>query len=243
MKDIIDKLRDDEEYYRGVGKNYLSNSDISSLLGNKNMFKKDKEDNKNFLVGRFFHQLLLEPEKAKDITFVDCKSRNTKMYKEFLIDNELDMVMLKDEYDNTMSLASHMKKNINIFNEIYADGNQFEVPMVAEVNGHMWKGKADIVTNTKLIDLKTTSNIRDFRWSAKKYNYDSQCYIYQELFGKPLEFIVIDKTTMEMGVFEPSSDFLLSGERKVDDAIDVYNRFFSKDATESVDDFIMYDIL
>ena len=42
MKDIIDKLRDDEEYYRGVGKNYLSNSDISSLLGNKNMFKKDQ---------------------------------------------------------------------------------------------------------------------------------------------------------------------------------------------------------
>ena len=38
MSDIIEKLRDDAEYYGGVGKNYLSNSDISSLLNNPKEF-------------------------------------------------------------------------------------------------------------------------------------------------------------------------------------------------------------
>ena len=31
-KAIVSKLKDDKEYYNGVGKNYLSNSDISTLF-------------------------------------------------------------------------------------------------------------------------------------------------------------------------------------------------------------------
>ena len=33
-KEIIEKLRDDENYYGKFGKQYLSNSDISALLNN-----------------------------------------------------------------------------------------------------------------------------------------------------------------------------------------------------------------
>ena len=32
--EIITKLRDDEHYYGDFGKQYLSNSDVSTLLGN-----------------------------------------------------------------------------------------------------------------------------------------------------------------------------------------------------------------
>ena len=34
MNEIIEKLKDDKEYYGGVGKQYLSNSDIGALLNN-----------------------------------------------------------------------------------------------------------------------------------------------------------------------------------------------------------------
>ena len=34
MKEIYDKLRDDEHYYGDFGKQFLSNSDISTLLKN-----------------------------------------------------------------------------------------------------------------------------------------------------------------------------------------------------------------
>ena len=239
----LKKLNDDNEYYRGVGKNYLSNSDIFSLLGNKSMFRKEQEPDKNLLIGSLFHQLLLEPEKVGAFNVVDCSTRNTKLYKDFLIENNIEMALLRDEYDSTFELASRMKKNIHIFNAIYDDGNMFEVPAIGNIKGHMWKGKADIVCKDKLIDLKTTSSIRDFKWSAKKYNYDSQCYIYQELFNRPLEFLVIDKTTMEVGIFEPSDEFIESGEMKVEMAIDVYNRFFSDDATETVEDYIIREML
>ena len=65
--EVLEKLRDDNEYYRGVGKNYLSNSDIGSLLNNPLYFGVSQPDNPNFAKGRLFHQLLLEPEQLKFI--------------------------------------------------------------------------------------------------------------------------------------------------------------------------------
>ena len=38
MQDIIEKLRDDAQYYGEFGKQYLSNSDIGALLGNPKEF-------------------------------------------------------------------------------------------------------------------------------------------------------------------------------------------------------------
>ena len=92
----------------------------------------------------------------------------------------------------------------------------------------MWKGKADIVNHDEklVIDLKTTADIDKFRWSASKYNYDSQAYIYRKLFGYDMLFIAMDKSTNQIGLFECSSEFYRSGERKVEKASEVYDLFF-----------------
>ena len=84
MNNDIEKLRIDKEYYTGVGKKYLSNSDIGTLLKNPKEFGKVSEDNINFAKGRLFHQLILEPNKAEESikNAVDVSSRNTKAYKE-----------------------------------------------------------------------------------------------------------------------------------------------------------------
>jgi len=70
-----------------------------------------------------------------------------------------------------------MTQNLAFFEGIRQEGNEYEVPAIKEIYGEMWKGKADIVCSDKLIDLKTTGKIDDFKYSARKYNYDSQCYI------------------------------------------------------------------
>ena len=72
---VLELLKDDNQYYSGIGKNYLSNSDIGTLLENPKEFGKQREDNKAFAEGRYFHQSILEPEKVKDVKFVDVKSR------------------------------------------------------------------------------------------------------------------------------------------------------------------------
>lgn len=243
MQDIIQLLKNDAEYYSGAGKNYLSNSDIGTLLNNPKEFGKPREDNKNFAEGRLFHQLLLEPEKADNVPMVDVSTRTTKEYKTFCEANNLPFAMLKKEVDEIKGLVDIMRGNIQFYDDIYADGNQFEVPAVGELFGMKWKGKADIVGHDILIDLKTTSDIQKFRYSAKSYNYDSQCYIYQHLFGRPLVFYVIDKGTGQLGVFKPTESFLRGGELKVQRAIEVYNKYFGENPTDSIDNYYIFDTL
>jgi len=106
--------------------------------------------------------------------------------------------------------------------------NDYEVPMIKEIEGITWKGKADIVNHDEklVIDLKTTGDIDKFRWSANKFNYDSQAYIYSQLFGYEMLFIVIDKTTHQLGLFDCSPQFYENGLDKVRKAVEVYDLFF-----------------
>lgn len=237
MNNVTELLKNDAEYYGGVGKNYLSNSDIGALLTNPKTFKQDRPDNKSFAEGRYFHQLLIEPDKAQVAHVVEASTRNTKIYKDYCDANGLDFCLLKHEVDEVETLASLMRSNIYFYDEIYKDGNVYEQPAIGEIKGLMWKGKADIITDEVIIDLKTTSDIQKFKWSAKAYNYDSQAYIYQKLFGKPLVFFVIDKTTQQLGIFRPTENFILGGERKVERAIEVYNTYFGDSATDDIDNY------
>ena len=46
-----------------------------------------------------------------------------------------------------------------------------------------------------------------------------------------------------LGVFEPTESFIQSGEEKVEKALEIYNKFFSKNATENIDEFFIKEEL
>jgi hypothetical protein len=241
MKDIIKLLQDDREYYDGVGKNYLSNSNIGDLLKNPKNFNKKQEDNKNFLVGRYFHQLILEPEKAAATPHIDLATRRGKAYDSFLEENNITIGLLTKEKIMLENLVESML-NVDDFRAlIQEEGVQYEVPMVKEIHGEMWKGKADIVGSEHLIDIKTSSSIEKFRWSVRDYNYDSQAYIYQQLFNKPLVFLVIDKTSRMMGMYPVSDESLARGEEKVIKAVEQYRKFYGENPSEDINQFYFYE--
>jgi hypothetical protein len=243
MMDIIEQLRDDNNYYGKLGKQYLSNSDVGTLLNNPQGYGKSRPDSKNLLEGRYFHQLLIEPEKAQVIPFVDVTTRTTKEYKNYCEENNLEMCMLKKEKEDIERLVSVMKRNITFYDEIYREGNVFETPAITEIQGLMWKGKADILTSDSIIDLKTTADIQKFKYSAKAYNYDSQCYIYQTLFGKPLVFYVVDKATAQLGIFRPTEEFVRGGEAKVIRAVEVYQKYYGANPTDDIINHYIEDTL
>lgn len=240
-ENVITLLRDDKQYYKGIGKQYLSNSDIGTLLKNPEQFGVSRPDNKNFAEGRYFHQLILEPEKAKEVVWVDTASRNTKAYKEFIEFTVKEVALLRTEKEAIEGLVDKMKGNLDFFEMIHAKGNTFEQPNIVTYKcGEsltQWKGKADIIHKDYVIDLKTTSSIDDFKWNARKYNYDSQAYIYQLLFGKPMMFLVIEKKTGRMGMFTGNEDFYARGKDKMHRAIEVYNKFFSEESTVDIQNF------
>lgn len=242
-EELLALLRDDSEYYSGIGKQFLSNSDIGTLLNCPESYGKQRSDGKVLAEGRLFHTSLLEPLKSQSTLTVDVSSRNTKAYKEFLEANNLEFCLLQKEHDNVMRMVDKIKQNFDIYSMIYHDENKFEVPAVMELYGTQWKGKADIVCKDCLIDLKTTSDITKFNRSASSFNYDSQCFIYQTLFSKPLKFIAIDKETLQIGVFEPSDEFVERGEKKVIKAIEVYKDYFSSEKTKDIRDYYIQQTL
>lgn len=245
MEKDLQLLKEDLHYYGKFGKQFLSNSDIITLLNDPKSFGKEKPMTKAMLVGRYFHTAMLEPEKIDSVEYwtIDASSRNTKVYKEQLLHYKRSLMMLTKEKAEIDKAIETMKTNLEFHDAVYDEDNEFEVPAIHELFGVKWKGKADIVGKEFLIDLKTTSNIKDFKYSAKKYNYDSQAYLYQQFFDKPLIFYVVDKLTLELGVFHPSENFLINGKNKVENAVEIYNKFFSKDATNDIENYIIKEIL
>ena len=107
----------------------------------------------------------------------------------------------------------------------------------------MWKGKADIVTRDLIVDLKTSGDIDNFKYSARKYNYDSQAWVYNQLFGKPMLFIVVDKKTGRTGMYDCSDEFLDRGRDKVFQALEVFKTFFGESPTEDIDNYFINETL
>jgi len=227
MKEIYEKLRNDEHYYGDYGKQFLSNSDISTLLKNPRDLHKPRPSSPAFLVGGYFHTAILEPDKLNRFKIVDATTRNTKKYKEI---SDGEICLLQHEVDKIQLMTETMMSNDvcrDLIKPVLAEVD-YEEPRVGKIFDNMWKGKADIINHEEklVIDLKTTADIDKFRWSASKYNYDSQAYIYSTLFGYEMIFIVIDKETRQVGIFDCSPDFYKRGEDKVRQASAAYDLFY-----------------
>ena len=222
---ILQKLCNDEDYYGDFGNQYLSNSHVGKLLKDPlNAFKPSKPS-PAFLIGGYFHTCILEPNKLDKFKIVKSSTRNTKAYKD-VAGGEL--CLLQHEVDTIELMRQKVMEN-DICKDLITLGDiEYEKPMIEEMFGNMWKGKADIVNHDEklVIDLKTTADINKFNWSASKYNYDSQAYIYSKLFGYEFLFIVIDKSTHQIGLFDCSPDFYRRGEDKVRKASEAYNLFY-----------------
>lgn len=236
-KEAIEKLRIDEHYYGDFGKKFLSNSDISTLLKNPLELGKPREQVPAFLVGGYFHTAILEPDKLKKYKIVEASTRNTKKYKEL---TGGEMCLLQHEVDQLEVMIDKVLNNDVCKGLIRPIDGEYELPGITEIDGIAWKGKADIINRDDglIVDLKTTARLDDFRWSASKYNYDSQAYIYQQIFGYDMVFVAIDKTTHQIGIFDCSPQFIQRGKDKVDKAIEAYKLFHDNPEFEPRNYFI-----
>ena len=230
---VLQRLKNDEDYYGDFGNQFLSNSHVSKLLKDPlNVFEPSKPS-PAFLIGGYFHTCILEPDKLDKYKVVKSTTRNTKAYKDFAGG---ELCLLQHEVDSIEVMVDKMMANDICRDLIQPDNGSvvYEEPGITNLFGNTWKGKADIINhNEKLvIDLKTTGDIDKFKWSAQKFNYDSQAYIYRTLFGYDMLFIVIDKNTHQIGLYDCSPDFYRTGRDKVEKASEIYDLFYK---TENFD--------
>ena len=224
-KQVVEKLRDDNLYYGDYGKKFLSNSDIATLFSNPLALGEPSKESSAFLVGKYFHTAILEPDKLKSFKIIKSTTRNTKVYKDLSVG---ELCLLQHAVDKIEAMTDVIMQNTVCRDLIRGANVEYEQPSITELFGNKWKGKADIVNHDDkvIVDLKTTADINKFKSSAYRYNYDSQAYIYQQLFGYEFIFIVIDKNSNQIGIFDCSNEFLDRGQLKVEKASEIYDLFY-----------------
>lgn len=234
-KDILAKMDDDSFYYGHLGKHALSSSSIKLLQTSPKKYHyitkySNNETSPALRAGHLFHTAILEPEKYSEIKFVDVQSRNTKKFKE-AVEEYGECFTAKERSENERLIDAFFKNEQAL--QLITDC-QTEVPAIGEIDGLPFRGKADVLSKTGIVDLKTSTDVRaSFPYSAKKYGYDIQVYIYCQLFEIPyteFQFIALDKGTLDIAIYDVSEDFYLEGERKTLEAIDRYRMFFIDNA-------------
>lgn len=240
MEKVIKKLKDDKHYYGKFGKKYLSNSDIDALINNPFSFQKDKVQSLPFLYGTAFHEMVMFG-KSDSMEAIESSTRTTKIYKQSILDMKKEIVLLQKEADEIQSMVDIFKTNENIKKVLDIKNIEFEVPSVGFMtdNDLPWKGKADILTDDFVYDIKTCSKLKSFRNSSKSYNYDSQAFIYSKLFQRPMRFLVIEKGTGLIGIFDTSDEAYDNGYYKVEAAESQYLKYFVN-KEEDLNNFTKY---
>ena len=227
--EILELMKSDDFYYGYLGKAALSSSSIKLLLDSPKKYKYVTEygsQESNALdAGWLFHTAILEPDVFEKQIFVDVQSKNSKAYK--LAKEEHGKVFTMKQKNDAERLADAFLRNEHALKLI--TNCEFEVPAIKMIHGYAFRGKADVLDSYRIVDLKTTSDLKAFPYAARKYGYDVQVYLYSELFNKSYEefkFIAIDKGSLDIGIYDCSEAFYNSGKEKVTKAIETFETFF-----------------
>ena len=246
-KTLLGRMYNDEFYYGDLNKIALSSSSLKLLLDSpKKYYNITKNgggpETQPMRDGRLLHTLVLEPAKFDNLQFVDVASKNSKKYKEAV--EEFGMVYTSKEKRDAERLADALLENNRAIE--FLEDSSFEIPEIGYVQGMPFRGKADILNRDLICDIKTTTDIKNFSYAARRYGYDVQAYLYCELFNKhhlDFAFLVLDKTSLDIAEYRVSEEFYNSGQKKVAEAISIYKKYienkdlFGSEIVEELDNY------
>jgi len=231
--ELVKRMYNDTFYYGELNELALSSSSLKLLLSSPKTYKFSLEygssDSQALRDGWLFHTAILEPEVFSAQEFVEVQSKNTKKFREAKAKNP--RVFTAKERGDAERLVDAFYRNE--YAKQLITKAEFEIPAIDNVLDYPFRGKADVLATDRIVDLKTTTNIQNFSWSAQKFSYEVQCYLYCNLFKKEYKdfhFLVLDKGSLDIGIFNCSEEFYYRGEEKVQKALDLYNKFFIEGA-------------
>ena len=241
--ETLSKMQGDEFYYSVMGTDKcLSYSTIKHLLKSPKWFEYKRRNpdpaTQALRDGNLVHCEILEPQKYQTFQFIDVSTKNTKKWK-LAVEKfgKAYTYTMKEKYMNNR-IASAFLQNDRCVS--FMQGAEVEVPALELFNGIPVRGKADIYKAGQYVaDVKTTNDgvgnieLKDgemrnqFSFTVSKYDYDLQAYLYTQLFNVPdFYWLVVDKTTTDIGVFKASEETLESGKLKLEAGLQVYEAFF-----------------
>jgi hypothetical protein len=241
--DILPKMLDDDFYYNYLGTDKaLSSSSMKDLLVSpKKFIAPDNLPKQALRDGSLIHLMVLEPEKLSELNIINT-TKVAKGYKDAVKEFGENNVYTRSEYNN----ARYISRAVSDCNEAreLLEGCKFEVPGIKMFGDIAVRGKADAMKGKTIIDLKTTSDIEKFKWSAKNFKYTLQAALYLDLFdADEFIFLVVDKNTRDIAIFECSDYFIEQGLQEVDQSLEAYRYWFMQNNMDAINNYVKRGVL
>ena len=211
---------------KGPGKLADYDDDILSALATVNLYQSVKDDGKKLAkVITVENQTFYDFISTSDRTVIDQEAYDRCEVRVQLIkDNEDVMALFNDAVSTDFELD-----DVEVYNEQFLNckTKDYKFGLKGYIDRYTVDHKKEGIN---IIDLKTTANIRDFMYSANKYSYDLQAALYLDLFdADDFIFLVVDKRTLDVGVYTITAGFIDSGLKKLQEATDAYKNYVMSD--------------
>jgi len=225
-KDMSNKM------YHSVGTEIISSSYLKGVY--KHSIKRASvplESNDALVFGSHFHDMCeygVEEFKNKYSVIPDeCSNKRTKLYKEFIADNE--NAITKVDYKKVSLMYETLNSNL-FYRDLEENYSSYaEYSFFAKKDGLDFRIRPDKYYSydskiVYVVDFKTCQDVTKFKFDVNTYNYDLQAVFYSDVLGinpSDFYFIAIEKTfPYTTQVFGLSDQAIDRGRAKMDIAID-----------------------
>lgn len=159
-----------------------------SPLHYRYMLEQPREETAAQALGTALHTAVLEPDlfqnryvcEPLDVAPLNAKPRATNAYKDAVAELEKDghIVLREDVMAKVRAMANAVRGHTHA-RRLLERATDRELTMVWERDGHLCRGRADLLGPGLMADLKTTRNLRDFSpWAITKLGYFRQAGWY-----------------------------------------------------------------
>lgn len=179
------------------------------------------------MLGSLIHKIILEPDTFDHDYAVFEGTRRGKVWESFKAEHsEKELVTLK-EYDIANYVVNETKSN-DIFMDLLMRTSETEKEIRWTCKGIEFKGFVDMIGDTFIADIKTTTDAGDKFQRDLLYNdYKMQAAMYLEAFpGKDFYIIAVEKSgAFNVQVYKFSQNLLKEGRFKYLNLVDKYKNW------------------
>lgn len=174
-------------------------------------------------IGKLAHAHLLGGEQEFVVSpYADFKTKEARVWRD---EQSLPIVSDK-EFEIITKVAERIKSHDLARDLIFGKNAKREVELKAKIDGMQWVGRADVLginsdkTIEYILDIKTTAQFDDFKWTAKRNDYDLQVATYSLIANaqnKPFYWVIAETVApYRVGVAVSANEFAESGYRKLE---------------------------
>ncbi len=223
------------EEYHGDFRNYLSSSDLRRILRSPAHYRAPHPQTTAAQeVGTLVHEAVLEPStwqiRRRPAPKIDKRTKEGKAIAEWQAAQEQQLgvsFVPEDLYNQVCAIAESVASSLGP--TCLLTGGVAESSGFGEYNGQPVKIRPDYMTDDVIVDLKTTTDAREFERSVFTYGYDIQAAFYTQVAkvidGKSRKFvwIVVEKDApYGVQIYEPSEEVMERGLSLVKKGIETY---------------------